>query len=78
MLGELQAKTGRKVFSVEQLPMMTSTRFAITFDAGYAVLSRALFISPSDSYVELAGNEVSVRMGWTFRATFARASPARR
>jgi hypothetical protein len=57
--------------------MTTSTRFAITFDAGYAVLSRALFISPSDSYVKLAGNEVSVRMGWAFRATFARSCVAR-
>ena len=44
--------------------MTTSARFAIAFDAGYAVRSRALFISPSDSYVQLAGNEVPVRMGW--------------
>jgi hypothetical protein len=57
--------------------MTTSTRFAITYDAGYAVLSRALFISPSNSYVQLVGNDVSVRMGWAFRTTFARSCVAR-
>jgi hypothetical protein len=58
---------------------MTATRFPIRFDAGYAWLSRALFISPADSYVEVADNyvevadnQVSVRMAWAFRATFAR------
>jgi hypothetical protein len=53
--------------------MVTSTRFPIKFDAPYALLSRALLISPSDSYVEIAETEVSVRMGWAFRATFDRA-----
>jgi len=52
--------------------MAASTRVPITFDAAYAALSRALFISPSDSYVRLEGHEVSVRMAWAFRATFDR------
>ena len=52
--------------------MPIATRFRIKFDAGYARLSRVLLISPSDSYVEIAGNQVSVRMGWAFRASFAR------
>jgi hypothetical protein len=53
--------------------MTASARFPIRFDAPYARLSRALFLSPSDSYVEIAGSEVSVRMSWAFRATFDRA-----
>ncbi len=57
--------------------METSTRFPITFDAPYALLSRALFVSPSDSYVEIAGNDVSVRMGWAFRVSFEREQVAR-
>ncbi|HEY5077171.1 MAG TPA: hypothetical protein VIJ48_06695 [Acidimicrobiia bacterium] len=52
--------------------MNPSARFAIKFDAPYALLSRALLIFPSDSYVEIAGTEVSVRMGWAFRSTFDR------
>jgi hypothetical protein len=53
------------------------TRIPIRFDAAYAVLSRALFIAPSSSYVELSERTVSVRMGWAFRATFDRASICR-
>ncbi len=53
--------------------MTPPTRFPITFDALYAMFSRALFLAPSDSYVEVRENEVSVRMGWAFRATFERA-----
>jgi hypothetical protein len=56
--------------------MPTSTRFPISFDAPYALLSRALLIPPSDSYVEIAGIEVSVRMGWAFRAKFERSRVA--
>jgi hypothetical protein len=54
--------------------MPTPTRFPIVFDAAYARLSRTLFLSPNDSYVEVAGEEVSVRMGWAFRAKFDRAA----
>jgi hypothetical protein len=53
---------------------MASTRFPIKFEAAYALLSRGLLISPSASYVEIAGTEVSVRMGWAFRTTFDRSS----
>ncbi len=56
--------------------MSTSTRFPITFDASYALLSRALFIHPSDSYVEVTGTHVTVRMGWAFRAAFERSRVA--
>jgi hypothetical protein len=52
--------------------MAPSTRFQIKFDASYALLSKALFISPTDSYVEIVQNEVLVRMGWAFRTTFDR------
>lgn len=58
--------------------MTTSTRFTITFDAGYAVLSRALFISPrtrtSSSWA------TKCRCGWggrSARPSLARAWPAR-
>jgi hypothetical protein len=53
------------------------TRFPLKFDAPYALLSKALLISPSDSYIEMAGDQVSVRMGWAFRATFDRSRIAR-
>jgi hypothetical protein len=52
--------------------MATAARFPIKFDSAYAVLSRALLISPAHSYVEVAGNEVTVQMGWAFRAKFDR------
>jgi hypothetical protein len=54
--------------------MKASARFPISFDRSYARLSRSLFISPSASYVEIAGDEVAVRMGWAFRATFGRSA----
>ena len=49
-------------------------RFPIRFDAWYRLLSSALFILPSDSYVELDGDEVAVRMAWAFRARFPRSA----
>jgi len=57
---------------VARRPMTTPTRFLIKFDAPYALLSTVLLIFPSASYVEIAGNEVAVRMGWAFRTTFHR------
>jgi hypothetical protein len=51
-----------------------SQRFPIRFDAWYRILSSALFIPPSDSYVEIDGEEVVVRMAWAFRARFARSA----
>jgi hypothetical protein len=49
-------------------------RFPIRFDAWYRALSSALFISPADSYVELDGSDVVVRMAWAFRARFPRSA----
>jgi hypothetical protein len=55
-------------------PCVTPERFPIRFEAWYAVLSSALFLSPRDSYVDVKTDEFTVRMGWAFRATLARSS----
>lgn len=49
-------------------------RFSIRFDGWYAVLSSALGLLPSSSYVDVQHDVVNVRMGWAFRARFARSS----
>ena len=49
-------------------------RFPIRFDEWYGLLSSALFLPPSGSYVEVDNEQVSVRMGWAFRARFPRAA----
>ena len=49
-------------------------RFPIRFDSWYRLLSGALFISPSDSYVEVDEHEVVARMAWAFRARFPRSA----
>lgn len=51
-------------------------RFPVRFDAWYGILSRALLISPPDSYVEVDRWEVRVRMSWAFRACFPKAAVA--
>jgi hypothetical protein len=51
-------------------------RFPIRFDDWYGVLSGALFLPSSSAYVEVAGDEVQVRMGWAFRARFPRSAIA--
>jgi hypothetical protein len=51
-------------------------RFPIRFDPWFRVLATGLFMSPSDSYLELGGGEVQVRMSWAFRARFPRAAVA--
>lgn len=56
---------------------MTSTipvRFPIRFDRLYGGLSRALALPPEQSYVEVTDQDVNVRMGWAFRATFPRSA----
>jgi hypothetical protein len=53
--------------------MATSIRFPIKFDSAYALLSTALLLFPSHSYVEIVGSRVTVAMGWAFRSTFDRA-----
>ena len=47
-------------------------RIPILFDRWYAVLSSALGLFPSSSYVQVSNDEIHVRMGWAFRATFPR------
>jgi len=51
-------------------------RFPIRFDKVYGALSTALFLLPSASYVEVAGDQVEVRMGWAFRSRFSRSAVA--
>jgi hypothetical protein len=57
--------------------MASSRRFGIEFDATYGLLSKALLIPPSDSYVEITDQDVTVRMAWAFRARFDRSHVAR-
>lgn len=45
-------------------------RFSIKFDAWYKILSSALRLPPSRSYVQVEGDEVQVQMGWAFQACF--------
>ncbi len=45
-------------------------RFPIRFDPAYRTLSTALFLPPSDSFLEVRGGDVQVHMGWAFRARF--------
>lgn len=49
-------------------------RFPILFDAWYAILSRLVFIPPSNSYVEVSSFQVCVRMSWAFRSCFPKSS----
>jgi len=54
----------------------SSQRFPMRFDDWYRVLSTALLLRPSRSYVVVDGDNVEVRMGWAFRARFPRAAVA--
>jgi hypothetical protein len=47
-------------------------RFPIRFDRWYAGLSSVLLLPPRDAYIDV-GDEITVRMGWAFRASFPRA-----
>ena len=51
-----------------------AVRFPIRFDAAYRILSTALFLAPSDSFVEVAGDQVQVRMAWGFRPRFRKSA----
>ena len=51
-----------------------SNRLPISFDSWYALLSNALLLRPSDSFVEVEQNEIRVRMGWAFHASIPRSS----
>jgi len=54
-----------------------SRRFPILFDPWYRVLSAALLMPPSSSYVEVSADHVYVRLSWGFRATFPRTAVVR-
>jgi len=51
-------------------------RFPISFDPWYRVLSTIVGLPPSSAYVQVAGEEVEVRMGWAFRSRFPRSAVA--
>ena len=54
-----------------------STRVPIRFDAWYRVLSSVVLLSPSDSFIELSSDAVTVRMAWGFRTRFPTACVVR-
>ena len=56
------------------MALAAKARFPIRFDAAYRVLSAALLLLPSDSFVEVDDEEVRVRMAWGFRARFPRSA----
>jgi len=61
---------------------MADARFPIRISSFNGVLFRGLLISPSNSYVELHGDTIHVRLGWAFSARIpqrlvARAGPGR-
>lgn len=47
-----------------------ATRFPIRFDDWYGLLSSALLLPPSSSYVEVRDGLVVARMGWGFHTRF--------
>ena len=49
-------------------------RYAILFDSWYRPLSYVVGLPPSTSYVDVAGEEITIRMGWAFRARFPRSA----
>jgi hypothetical protein len=51
---------------------LDAIRTPIRFDAWYRLLSTAVFLLPSQAFVEHDRNAVTVRMGWGFRARFPR------
>ncbi len=55
---------------------MSPQRFPIRFDEWYVILSSALFLPPSKSYVEVDDEQVHVQMGWAFRSRFPRSAVA--
>ena len=51
-------------------------RVPIRFERWYRLLSSALLLPPSASYVEIRNGDVECRMGWAFRALFPRSAVA--
>ena len=56
------------------MALADKARFPIRFDAPYRVLSSALLLRPADSFVDIEGDLVRVRMAWAFRAQFPRSA----
>jgi hypothetical protein len=52
-------------------------RFPIRFSSGNGILFRGLLISPSNSFVELHDDSMTVRLGWAFSARIPRRLVAR-
>lgn len=55
---------------------MKYQRFQIKFDTWYRILSSALFLPPSSSYLEVKGEEIHVQMSWAFRSRFPKSAIA--
>jgi len=51
-----------------------TARFPISFDRWYRILSYAVGLPPSSSYVDVDKEQVQVRMGWAFRSRFPRSA----
>jgi len=51
-------------------------RFPIRFDKWYGILSSALFLPPSGSFLEVDSDQVRVQMGWAFRSRFPKSAIA--
>lgn len=51
-------------------------RFPIRFERWYELLSRALLIPPSASYVAIDGGRVTAKMAWAFDTSFPRSAVA--
>ena len=52
--------------------MGQNVRFPIRFTSANGVIMRGLLISPSNAYVDLAGDTIHVRMSWAFSARIPR------
>ena len=52
--------------------MADPVRFPIRFSSGNGILFRGLLISPSNSFVDLGGETVHVRLGWAFSGRIPR------
>ncbi len=55
----------------------SASRIPIRFERWYSVLSSALLLPPSESYIEVTDGDVECRMGWAFRVRFPRSAVVR-
>jgi hypothetical protein len=73
-LGGLYGVTGANEVEMATSERAASVRFPISFDGWYRVLSTALGLPPSKSYVSVDHEQVEVRMGWAFLSRFPRSA----